>query len=912
MGSRVDYVGTNYFAGPVLGTGAGSYTFNGLHVGIDGLTGGHSLWFSDSPIATTPQTFGMIYVSRSPVGAPMSIFAGSNMNTVISGTGPTAPANPVLIQDNNIFASGSGISNLNASALVIGTVPDARLSSQVTKSGNIFNGALQLLQLDSAGKIPALDGSQITGLNASALGSGIIPAARIDRTNTTHYVSSGTGASFNVLTTNGTPLVAVSNSVISLNTNVAINAQLNVSGAQTNAGVIAASSFIGPLLGNSTGATNDDLGNKISSQFAASTNYTVVATNTIAGYARTLASASTNYTITATNDSASYARTLADASTNYTVTATNSITATWLTNRLSQLVGTNIFTTAAMAYLEGLRVAAVTTNSTFYVSGAAGAQFQILATNGVQLVGITNNLITFNTNTVVNGLFTINSPSNTDWNINQHSTGWMNIDGTETNSSILNGLIKADANGGRSAISIASVVATGSYITNLYGFGTNIFLYGTNQFGTNANGGITVADGFGNLSHFSTNDTYVQFNTWGTNGAPMLMQLLGSNTLVNFGAELRAINSNTNSTNAFYFVGATTNFYQGLIQNTNALGSGDLVVAADNANDSQYYIDLGINNSKYNNNFVGYTNDGYLYVQGGPTNAGPGGNLWIGTTTTNTVISFITQGGAIGTITNLQISPTNITIPVGTILLDKTAATFAGITNTPFNAVGWVTNDANGKLYTSADVPNAALHNSTIGISGTANQITSSTATPALGGSTTLSIPSVFTAPGTIAAVTGFTNQGWSTPGVMTNDDKGKFFSTATLPSTLITSGLAVYGGSSGPITLPVSGTYWMAPNNSFTNAAADASGVTRCTIPAAGTLANLYVTASANPGAVANTVTIMTNGVSTGITCTLNNVTTGNDTTHAVAVLAGTEVGIKVVTLAGTAVKWNWGFQLK
>lgn len=48
----------------------------------------------------------------------------------------------------------------------------------------------------------------------------------------------------------------------------------------------------------------------------------------------------------------------------------------------------------------------------------------------------------------------------------------------------------------------------------------------------------------------------------------------------------------------------------------------------------------------------------------------------------------------------------------------------------------------------TAGVTNAMLANSTIGIAGTSNQITSSTATPALGGTTTLAIANPFTFPG--------------------------------------------------------------------------------------------------------------------------------------------------------------------
>lgn len=74
---------------------------------------------------------------------------------------------------------GSTLTNLNASNLSSGTVNDARLSSNVTLQGNTFNGASQLVRLDSSTRLPAVNGSQITNLNAGQLLSGTIPDARL-------------------------------------------------------------------------------------------------------------------------------------------------------------------------------------------------------------------------------------------------------------------------------------------------------------------------------------------------------------------------------------------------------------------------------------------------------------------------------------------------------------------------------------------------------------------------------------------------------------------------------------------------------------------------------------------------------------------------------------------------------------
>lgn len=56
------------------------------------------------------------------------------------------------------------VDNTNASTISSGILNDNRLSSNITKLGNTFNGANQLVQLTAAGKLPAVDGSLLTGL----------------------------------------------------------------------------------------------------------------------------------------------------------------------------------------------------------------------------------------------------------------------------------------------------------------------------------------------------------------------------------------------------------------------------------------------------------------------------------------------------------------------------------------------------------------------------------------------------------------------------------------------------------------------------------------------------------------------------------------------------------------------------
>lgn len=59
--------------------------------------------------------------------------------------------------------------SFNAGTITSGTLNNARLSAQVTQQGNTFNTAGKLLQLDSTGKLPALDGSRLTNLTLGNL-----------------------------------------------------------------------------------------------------------------------------------------------------------------------------------------------------------------------------------------------------------------------------------------------------------------------------------------------------------------------------------------------------------------------------------------------------------------------------------------------------------------------------------------------------------------------------------------------------------------------------------------------------------------------------------------------------------------------------------------------------------------------
>lgn len=100
------------------------------------------------------------------------------------------------------------------------------------------------------------------------------------------------------------------------------------------------------------------------------------------------------------------------------------------------------------------------------------------------------------------------------------------------------------------------------------------------------------------------------------------------------------------------FASNSNTYTQVNTQNIDPQGSADFIVTADNGSDTDYYIDMGMLGSQYNNQYpinslgtAGTPYDGYLYVQGSTINQ-VGGNLILGTTSTSVGqdIKFIVGG----------------------------------------------------------------------------------------------------------------------------------------------------------------------------------------------------------------------------------------------------------------------------
>ena len=100
------------------------------------------------------------------------------------------------------------------------------------------------------------------------------------------------------------------------------------------------------------------------------------------------------------------------------------------------------------------------------------------------------------------------------------------------------------------------------------------------------------------------------------------------------------------------FVSSGNSYVQMNMVNTNDNGTFDIVVTANTGNDSTYFFDAGLANKNYQaglafNNIGNAVEplDGYVYVQGN-TGTTSGGNLIVGTTTSNTALKFIVGGGS--------------------------------------------------------------------------------------------------------------------------------------------------------------------------------------------------------------------------------------------------------------------------
>jgi hypothetical protein len=135
---------------------------------------------------TLPDQTGTVYITGGDIGTP-SAGNGSNLTNLNasnlgSGTVPDARFPATLPA-----ASGANLTALNASNLGSGTVPDARFPATLPAASGANLTALNASNLDSGtipnarfpATLPAASGANLTNLNASNLSSGTVATARL-------------------------------------------------------------------------------------------------------------------------------------------------------------------------------------------------------------------------------------------------------------------------------------------------------------------------------------------------------------------------------------------------------------------------------------------------------------------------------------------------------------------------------------------------------------------------------------------------------------------------------------------------------------------------------------------------------------------------------------------------------------
>jgi hypothetical protein len=132
-------------------------------IALSSTSGGFQVQDAASPLGTN-------LFSVTDNGATTTYFAVSSLGISVTGDVSTT---------GQFVGSGAGLTSLNASNVASGTLNDGRLSANVTLKGNVFNGANQLVQLTAGGILPVLNGSNLTALNASNIGSGTLADARL-------------------------------------------------------------------------------------------------------------------------------------------------------------------------------------------------------------------------------------------------------------------------------------------------------------------------------------------------------------------------------------------------------------------------------------------------------------------------------------------------------------------------------------------------------------------------------------------------------------------------------------------------------------------------------------------------------------------------------------------------------------
>lgn len=217
--------------------------------------------------------------------------------------------------------------------------------------------------------------------------------------------------------------------------------------------------------------------------------------------------------------------------------------------------------------------------------------------------------------------------TNTDFVVNFDVTGWLNLQGPETNSTLTGpGVVAADANGSRSIVSY-SVLQT-PFLQTINGAGFGLTNLSKLSVGTDANRGLMVVDSKGNITVYNTNgvcwqaydlNTNVFFSVNGTNqGVTVrgLFQMPTNGLPIGLTSDpgagnlyaSNAVSALTVTNRGFTAIGVMTNDANGKTYTTptlpsTLLGSGWAVVAGNSGN-----VNVPVNSSAWYHPFNTATN----------------------------------------------------------------------------------------------------------------------------------------------------------------------------------------------------------------------------------------------------------------------------------------------------------------
>ena len=231
-------------------TGTGTLTLSGAVAGFETFSSAigntnttyYAIQNQDTPteFEVGLGTVGAGTLSRDTILSSSNSDAAVNFSAGTKDVFCTLPASKAVILDSsgNIVANnGSALTNLNASNLASGTVPDARFPAT----------------------LPAISGANLTNLDASDLASGTVPIARIDLNLLTTSTADGDGDFFVVVDSVGADKKLTK-------ANIAISGFNNDSGFTTNTGTVtsvgvtAGSGLTGGGTVTTSGTINLDVG----------------------------------------------------------------------------------------------------------------------------------------------------------------------------------------------------------------------------------------------------------------------------------------------------------------------------------------------------------------------------------------------------------------------------------------------------------------------------------------------------------------------------------------------------------------------------------------------------------------------------------------------------------------------------